>query len=67
MSKAPDQYEALIGTVYHAALDPALWQNAVAETCCFLDCRYGALGSADLLRSEVKFTVTYGYTPRDRH
>jgi DNA-binding CsgD family transcriptional regulator len=63
-----DESEALsqlIGIIFDAALDPGLWPQVVAEACRFLDCRYGVIGSADLLRSEANFNTTWGYDPFD--
>jgi DNA-binding CsgD family transcriptional regulator len=54
---------AVIGAAYDAALDPGHWPAAVSEACRFLDCAYGALGSADLLRNDVNFIVQWGYSP----
>jgi hypothetical protein len=54
---------ALIGTIYDAALDPALWQDVIAGVCRFLDCRYGAIGALDILHSDVNFSATWGYPP----
>jgi DNA-binding CsgD family transcriptional regulator len=66
MPKAPsqdnaEQVAALIGTIYDAALDPALWPDALGKACRFLDCRYGAIAAMDILRSEVNFVVPWGY------
>lgn len=52
----------VIGAAYDAALDPGLWPAAVSEACRFLDCAYGALGAADLLRNDVNFIVQSGYS-----
>jgi DNA-binding CsgD family transcriptional regulator len=52
----------VIGAAYDAALDPGLWPAAVSEACRFLDCAYGALGAADLLRNDVNFIVQWGYS-----
>ncbi len=60
-----DEAEALssvIGAVYDAALDPGLWPAALQEACRFLDCAYGALGSADLVRNDLNFIVPWGYS-----
>ncbi len=56
---------AMVGTVYDAALNPERWPEAVAHACTFLDCRYGAFGAADLLRSELSFLVKWGYEDED--
>lgn len=56
---------ALVGTVYDAALDPGRWTEAVGEACAFLDCRYGAFGVADILRSELSMLVKWGYEEAD--
>jgi hypothetical protein len=55
----------LVGTIYDAALDPAKWSQAVEGACRILDCSYGVIGSADLLRTEPNFNVTFGYEPAD--
>jgi len=65
---APDEataLSALVGIVYDAALDPGRWPEAVAEACAFLDCRYGAFGAADTLRSELSLLVKWGYEEED--
>lgn len=53
---------SVIGAAYDAALDPGLWPEALGEACRFLDCAYGALGSADLLRNDLNFVVQSGYS-----
>lgn len=65
---APDEaatLSSLVGTVYDAALDPGRWPEAVGQACAFLDCRYGAFGAADLLRSELSLVINWGYKPED--
>jgi DNA-binding CsgD family transcriptional regulator len=65
---APDEaaaLSALVGTVYDAALDPGRWPEAVGQACAFLDCRYGAFGAADIIRSELSFLVKWGYDEED--
>jgi DNA-binding CsgD family transcriptional regulator len=56
---------ALVGTVYDAALDPGRWPEALEQACAFLDCRYGAFGVADILRSELSMLVKWGYEEAD--
>ena len=55
----------LVGIIYDAALDPTKWSQAVERACGFLDCQYGVIGSADLLRTAPNFNVTFGYEPAD--
>lgn len=55
----------LVGIIYDAALNPALWSQVVEGACRILDCSYGVIGSADLLRTEINFNVTFGYQPAD--
>ncbi len=55
----------LVGTIYDAALDPAKWSQAVEGACRLLDCSYGVIGSADLLRTAPNFNVTFGYETAD--
>ncbi len=56
-----ESLSVVIGAAYDAALDPGLWPLAVREACRFLDCAYGAVGSADLLRNDLNFIVQWGY------
>jgi DNA-binding CsgD family transcriptional regulator len=56
------QVSSLIGDIYDAALDAALWPSVVQGTCTQLQCVAGAFGSLDILRN-VNITVEWGYDP----
>jgi PAS domain-containing protein len=52
----------LIGDIYDAALDPAMWESVVQKTCAHLQCAAGGLGSLDVLRN-LNLDVKWGYDP----
>lgn len=58
-----EQLSELVGRIYDAALDPALWPAVLAETCRFVDCVSGTLNSYDTVRSSLAINVSHGYDP----
>lgn len=52
----------LIGDIYDAALDAALWPSVVQGTCAQLHCVAGGFGSLDILRN-LNLNVDWGYDP----
>jgi DNA-binding CsgD family transcriptional regulator len=58
-----EQLSELVGRVYDAALDPALWPTVLGETCRFVDCVSGTLNSYDTVRSSLAINVSHGYDP----
>jgi len=51
------ELSSLIGAIYDAALDPALWNNVLEKSCGFFDC-YG--GAVDFLQN-VNFMQHWGF------
>jgi DNA-binding CsgD family transcriptional regulator len=60
------ELSSLIGTIYDAALDPALWNNVLEKSCGFFDCYGGVIGAVDFLEN-VNFMEHWGYRPSDWH
>ena len=58
-----EELSEIIGGIYDAALDPALWPAVVEETCRFVDCVSGSLNSYDMVQSSLALDVSWGYDP----
>jgi DNA-binding winged helix-turn-helix (wHTH) protein len=58
-----EQVSGIISTVFDAVLDPKLWVQAVEQSCEFLNCIAGAVGSHDYAQSHAELFVPWGYEP----
>lgn len=58
-----EQISSVIGSAYDAALDPALWPDAVEQACRLLDCFQGAIGAFDFLQEGANLQIQWGYEP----
>ena len=47
-----EQVSALIGDIYEAALDPALWSSVLEQTCQFVNGFYAGLLAHDLVQDK---------------
>ena len=57
------EYSALLSAIYDAALDPAVWPEAIRKSCSFLACGAGALGSIDMLHLDSNVVMAWGFEP----
>ena len=53
----------LLGLIYDAALDPAVWPEALRQTSLYLGFRAGGISSFDLRRTASNFSYSFGYLP----
>ncbi len=59
-----EQVSALIGDIYDAALDPALWSSVLEQTCQFVNgCNAGLLAH-DLVQDKGHLHLQWGTDPR---
>ena len=59
-----EQVSTLIGDIYDAALDPALWGSVLEQTCQFVDgCNAGLLAH-DLVQDKGHLHLQWGTDPR---
>ena len=62
MSEA-SEISALLGTVYDASLDSALWPLALERAAHFLRCKGGMIGAYDVLQKGSDVRAVWGYEP----
>jgi DNA-binding CsgD family transcriptional regulator len=58
-----EQASTLIGDIYDAALDPALWSPVLQRLANFVGGRAAALCAKDVVRETVRFVHVYGVEP----
>ena len=58
-----EELSALIGTVYDAALEPAVWPAAVEQASKFVGCSAGVVGAADTTTISLNMMIPWGYEP----
>jgi DNA-binding CsgD family transcriptional regulator len=58
-----EQFSGLIGDIYDAALDPALWSGVFKKACNFIGTTAATLASVDVLRSGTIVYYHWGLAP----
>ncbi len=61
MRSERQQLSDLLGTVYDAALDPALWTSVIKQACGYLDCMGGILAAYDLSLEHQSLSASWGF------
>ena len=58
-----DQFSALIGDIYDASLDPALWPTVLQKTCGYIGGSIATLNSHDTVRRTTQTYFVWGVDP----
>ena len=53
----------LVGSVYDASLDPALWDDVLGRTAAYLNSATATIGSFDVVHRNTNFSKAWGYDP----
>src|SRR5262245_59548097 len=63
-----EQFSTLLGDIYDASLDPALWPEAFAKACRYIGGTAATLTSQDTLGKAARFYYSWNTDPRcDQH
>jgi DNA-binding CsgD family transcriptional regulator len=58
-----EQFSGLIGDIYDASLNPALWPGVFMRACDFIGASAASLASHDMVRRGVTVFYNWGFTP----
>jgi hypothetical protein len=58
-----EQFSDLVGDIYDAALDPALWPGVFMRACNFVGASAAALATHDIVRRSTAVFYNWGFAP----